>query len=670
MKIGSVPYNFVPLSSRICDLDNIRDEKVRARVLYDVPFKDGLSGTIDFSINAFSPLFIKDSDIQSSFSRHDGRYFIPASSLKGCIRSVLEIMSFSKMSKDFVADSEFGFRDLNDYRYKNKMGKVLCGWMYYRDGKVYVASNLTEPYRIEAKDINTDLHHFITNLTDYAKEETGKDVKTAQYKVGRFLKDDSAVRRFRKIKYNRLVPAPDGGIEGMIVLTGQPGARNDLKKKGKHLEFVFPTFSSCRNNTYQVDKEVFSTFEQVHSSSKDYTEWREAQLKDKSSNSYIPVFFQYDESAGKITSIGLSYMYKFPYERSVHDGLREGDRRNVRDMADEIFGYVHEGDALKGRVQFLPAYFEGSEQDDKVYLFGEPHASYYPAYLQDSETWHDDEVHLRGRKRYPIRELSKYNKIPETKSTVKIRPVDAVNPIKARLRFFNLRPFELGALLAAMTFDNDNRCYHNIGMGKALGYGTVRISVNEILYTEWQKPQEESSVDEQIMCYIDKFKAVVREGIGVDDIENEPQWRELMAMARDIKALDGRFDYMPLPKFKEIKTYQGTLQPFSTIYNDGDVFRIVYPKSVNINYPDTAERKTQICRLAVDKYSKAESLHLLKKNREGKFRKAFEVPFGSYNILGVKKNSLLGKTFVAELVCGEDGDCLNVTFKKEIGNAY
>ena len=44
-----------------------------------------------------------------------------------------------------------------------------------------------------------------------------------------------------------------------------------------------------------------------------------------------------------------------------------------------------------------------------------------------------------------------------------------------KVKFHNLRDFELGALLSALTFHNTTQAFHNIGFAKSLGYGKVKI---------------------------------------------------------------------------------------------------------------------------------------------------------------------------------------------------
>lgn len=96
MPTVKAPYNFVPLPQHVFF------PKWADRISQDIPFAEGISGTITLTVQAETPVFIRNGHAQgqitNSFSKTpDGTYFIPATSIKGCLRNVLEIMSFCKM---------------------------------------------------------------------------------------------------------------------------------------------------------------------------------------------------------------------------------------------------------------------------------------------------------------------------------------------------------------------------------------------------------------------------------------------------------------------------------------------------------------------------------------------------------------------------------------------
>lgn len=97
------PYNFVPTNNEI--FTNPSDSYDLLQYCQDVPFKDAECGIIRGTIENISPLFIRNGhgqntdDLYSSYfeSNNDKIYFIPATSIKGMLRNILEILSFAKM---------------------------------------------------------------------------------------------------------------------------------------------------------------------------------------------------------------------------------------------------------------------------------------------------------------------------------------------------------------------------------------------------------------------------------------------------------------------------------------------------------------------------------------------------------------------------------------------
>ena len=148
----TAPFNFVPLNEKVFFPDWAED------VSHDIPFEDGESGEIEITITAKSPIFIRDHKNPKQFCSHNGEYYIPASSVKGMIRSVLEIMSFSKMS--MFNDDTYAVRDLSkaDNFYMKQMNLIdepftQCGWLKIVDNE-YLIEDCGMPQRISHREIN------------------------------------------------------------------------------------------------------------------------------------------------------------------------------------------------------------------------------------------------------------------------------------------------------------------------------------------------------------------------------------------------------------------------------------------------------------------------------------------------------------------------------------
>lgn len=532
------PFNFVPLSKKVCYLSD--DE---ARISLDIPFNDGLTGVITYRIcpKGDTPIFVRngnnidkpDSAFSHIFCKNGTlRYFIPATSIKGCIRNVMEIMSFSEMpiGNKLVQNSRYGFRDLNSSDYRNKIQDknqpVLCGWME-KNGDYVTISNCGRPHRIAVEEIDRALNAGNT-LTRFVS--VGQKNRSAQYKYEKLLaqyKDrlgcslgfskDTKKYGFVYLKYNN----NSKECTGRIVLTGQPNTRK------KH-EFVFPDKT---DSVLTVSRSVFADFETIHSSSSDYVEWRKKQLyKGKA----IPVFFQVNEK-GEVSSIGLSYMYKYPYKHSVFDGVPQY-AANTLDVTNAVFGYVDGKDSLRGRVQFSSAFL--AEDANCVVLSGydkvvlsSPRSSYYPLYVENGKSWDKDGLRLAGWKRYPVG-INNFVGLRNSQGSQGME--SSMTPIVVKegyfhgtVHFFNLRPFELGTLLSALTFHGKENCSHTIGMGKAYGFGVVRLNIDDIKYAEWQKG------DGEWKNYLTAYSEFMNGRLGENWLATDSV-KELFAMAEGI----------------------------------------------------------------------------------------------------------------------------------------
>lgn len=148
---------------------------------------------------------------------------------------------------------------------------------------------------------------------------------------------------------------------------------------------------------------------------------------------------------------------KYINEKIKDDSLHKSDKL---DLSEAIFGTT----SLKGRVMF--SHFKELGK-----------AKVLPTQEEILATPQPKENKF-GWKNYPI--------LPNTikgkggnndKVKSKFNPLEIGAKFSGYVKFHNLRDFELGALLSALTFHNTNDVYHNIGLGKSIGYGKIKISL-------------------------------------------------------------------------------------------------------------------------------------------------------------------------------------------------
>ena len=571
------PFNFVPLA------DKVIFPQWSKQISLDIPFSDGISGDFSVRVKALTPIFVKNgyvrdvnrnSDEFKSFCKTpDGIFFIPSTSIKGELRHLLEILSFSKMQR--VDNKRYSIRDVNNKEYRDSMpyDSIHGGWMTLRgNGEVEIADHGI-PYRISHKTIDEQLNTDFCSL--FGEGVKIKDAnRTAEYKYTKCRSDvHSTVYRFSDYKLYPNSTAVDkrigvhfdsnGSIKGRIVFTGQPGnrreRRNGIPASGKFFEFVFQETDSPRTFKFDTESELFRDFAFIYKDSTDWKYWRQ---KAQGQGLRIPVFFKVEND--NIHSIGLSYLYKLPYNKRIKDLLGEQHRRSDYDLAECIFGETLSEQSLKGRVQISNALCEEEypfENEDGISPYmGGPKPSYYPIYLeqQGANGFLDDKVKfstmmdknskLRGWKLYPAR--LKYqtqfnvdeNQIENTNPSM---PLGAGSEFVFHLRFHNLRPIELGAILYAILLQKQS-C-HSLGFAKPLGYGVCKYDIIAA------KGFDIERTEEYIRSFVDYMESQI------PNYSKCPQIKELFLMLNPNKTdrlKTGReLEYMELDEFVKCKQH-------------------------------------------------------------------------------------------------------------------
>lgn len=509
MAIIKAPYNFVPLNNKVVYPHWV------GHVSHDIPFSDGLSGSIDVKLKAESPIFVRDGIGQEqalknyqngiqrnahAFSNYNGRYFIPSTSIKGMLRNVLEILSFGRMENK-VNDHRYALRDLSgamkdQYLKDFTPDKIHCGWLKKIDGS-YILSDCGFPGRISHREIDHDLgKNFSTYFSIGGKFDPKNDYEKSAQKKYKLFGDTNLFQKFNYETENtgRRIFSIDstGRYKGTLVFTGQPGFRQQKNGKwiGHHLEFIFLNDDA---GTLLVPDDVINNFffayyeHETSKWSEDWKIWR----KKLSQGESIPVFFH--KEGENIKSLGLSYLYKLPYENSVVESISSYHKYNKPDLVECIFGHIDKNNALKGRVHIGHAIASQAEVDaEKKEVLSSPKASYYPNYIRQKitngavgkyKTFMDKKSEIAGWKRYPVHANGVKHNAPTSKAKsekilTRFIPLKAGAKFSFTLRYHNLRPVELGALLSSLTFHGTENTYHSIGMAKPLGYGKVKLTIS------------------------------------------------------------------------------------------------------------------------------------------------------------------------------------------------
>lgn len=557
------PFNFIPLS------DQVYIPSWADQISHDVPFSDGVSGKIQLTITAESDIFVRNGQSKdaedNSFSQVSDRYFIPATSIKGEVRNLMEIMSFGKMNLDTrakFAQREWNNTDLYTIKNPNVQRAIRCGYLR-KEGDAYEIVDHGRPLRISHKAIDdwfeVDLltshfsrnSHFDINKT---KEVDGQtfDPKTAAFKYHLFKDEDLENLSFTEVRTNTftyVTCADDGKFTGDIVFTGSPDQWQEERgmNAGKYYEFVFP---SQGTRCYSLSEEEFEHYEFIYKDSDDWNYWK-SHLTDTDKG--VPVFFRTEDN--QIKDFGIALLYKLPYDKTPYDLLPQAHKEeSTHDLAECIFGYTGRTDSLRGRVQFSNAFSTNAKSSEEVTLvLGTPKASYYPMYIEQEgdnartnqyKTYNDGR--LAGWKRYHVRNGVWQKNLGNENLDSTLTPVCSGATFTGDIVFHNLRPIELGALLSALTFHGKpDLYYHQLGQAKPYGYGRCRYSA--ILEGEGL---------EEMNYYMGHFEYELSDKLGTP-WHQSPQIQELFALAGSAVSNETEeYKYMRLSTDPRVNEFQ------------------------------------------------------------------------------------------------------------------
>ena len=528
---ADAPYNFVPVSDKVLFAEQ--------RIKQDAPIQQGLSGTIDISVTLLEPLTIGDE--RKAGNKHEPGfvscftlpkalsdkpiYAIPGTSVKGMVRSLYEILTYSKMNQ--VEDKRFGVRDLQFEHYKGRFtkrqkhtdgkdiyfSKVKTGWLKFENRNWQFSP--CDHWRIEQDALSRMSSLFKENKLSSWKEMK-KMPASKKYEMFKELavtfKPTQAEHHMHNKKYmhyakldrlNNIDQAEQ--TRGFLVLTGQPQDRKGKTSGVKHMEFVFsqPDFSNALSDD-NIQQKV-AQFKQTYKETDEFKGLNK--IVSSGRLPAIPVF--YLEEGNQIHSFGLSQLYKLAADYSIHDTIKSISSQhfsNKQDWTENLFGFINEDgkdktqSAQKGRVSFglLTSSNATAAETGRTVLMG-PKATFYPYYLKqpkaksdktiDKQNWvaylkpvsqNASAPQLRGRKFYPVKTFQSApippTSITSEKTVVQLEYLKKGANFKGKIRLHNLSTLELGALVWALTLEG-SASRHQLGMAKSFGFGQVTIKL-------------------------------------------------------------------------------------------------------------------------------------------------------------------------------------------------
>jgi CRISPR-associated protein (TIGR03986 family) len=548
-RAAHAPYNFVPLPEKVIVAEDLPPQ--------DRYWQGKHTGWLQCELTTASPLYIRAAlevlkrpgEEKSEFERSEDAaeadrpwreqirnkpdFFytitpahpvIPGSSLRGMLRNLIEIVTYSKVQ--WVTDQQrYFFRAVAAPRsdplaepYREALGVVKAGYVVKQDNEWFVVP--VKPIqgstflRVKAAQASTVFPQTDFNAPDYQPAYVPVSFTSKRTPKGRIVVGEIASPKGRK----------PGWLRGQMVCSGSmlETGTTDTTKKGKARQ-------SPRKNHYvvpvEMDVDARGNLKPIRIDEDAVRDYR-AGLSDFQKQAPFdaqwgcliegrPIFYLQDPD-GIIRAFGHSPNFRVPYRRrgaqrasSPLDYVPEALRRETEtDLSEAIFGYtvapdMREMPAYAGRVFFSDAHLADGQDVETVWLSKEalvpkilasPKPTTFQHYLvqptpnQPASLTHyasptPEETVIRGHKLYwhhgkvnrqTLEETGPF-KEKETQHT-QTRPVKEGVRFVFTIRFENLSDGELGALLWVLEKAQDDAYRLKLGMGKPYGLGAVSIA--------------------------------------------------------------------------------------------------------------------------------------------------------------------------------------------------
>ncbi len=566
-RIASAPYNFVPLPETVVEAVTDAEKELPDHDCFSASPKS-YTGYFDVLLTTKSPTYVRAALTRKQFAEIDKaqseirekkegysfkkdfknkpQFFarqietvenplptpvIPGSSLRGMLRQLLEVVSYSKMDKNRVSNRKFYFRSmdtssLRGYYQRVMNKKQISGGFYRKTGGnsvVVFCKVLTVDEGALGKKLN-ELH------------EVDESVRIPKW-VGEFhqhqrvwVKAPPDSDRIESISVSKT----DGWREGVFVKSGF--------MEGKKREFVF-LFPSKNAPSAAISKQTLEKFYDEQQ----ITKWQEEAFPKNTPSAncrrldgYLrtkvededgdPVFFLSKENDGKleVVFLGRAQMFRIPYDYKIHDFIPEAIcGPETVDLADAIWGFISKSRNSSGKqgrkahayasriavtdatmVSFDPkGLWLNKDKATVPPILAGPKPTAFQHYLVQTNSnplalkhysskpvkdtvlrgikfyWHQGKRTFADLKPLPNSpNLDATGEVLENSTQhTQMYPVNEGATFKFRLYFENLSEIELGALCWALHPMRDpeskaeDYC-HSLGMGKPFGMGAVKLN--------------------------------------------------------------------------------------------------------------------------------------------------------------------------------------------------
>lgn len=486
------PYNFVPVLSKVKrDIDATKENN------------EGLkTGYFECSLVAKTPLAIPDvkDNVLNRYPAFSigGKYAIPASSLRGVIRSVYETVTDSCMvttNGDELITKRSNIGTFSACVLK----KEPVGWQLYKADRVPLVTN-------DNKDITGAFTRFDVMFDKKRKEKSLVD-GTNEYYYGEHVYIKSAGpghtkasngRQVWKNSVSQIAKTDLGGMSEGYLYLGE-------KIFGKHAESVFVNLNKTTYTADVVKKSLEGleiTLDMYNDSgiNKNLSggqDWYSG-YKNAKAAGIIPLWYKEDNGHLYLSLAAIGRMAYFTdMEALTGKHNRCCDRKSLC-PACAVFGMV--GDVKAGNqgygsnVRFTEGMAANVSVDDKYTILkelGSPKPSYLKFYSKNGLDYDAKGAQIRGRKFYwhipkAAVDDSIYRTDKPNGRNSQIQLFKTNSTFKFKVFYDNLTTEQVKKLAWAITLGgNDTNNMHKIGHAKPLGLGSIKITIDKNIEREF-----------------------------------------------------------------------------------------------------------------------------------------------------------------------------------------
>lgn len=573
------PYNFVGFSKKVY-------EYPQDKLTLHSDMKDELfTGELTYEVEAKTKIIVDDGN-GSFYKNTEGKYAIPASTMRGLIRNNVQILGLSSFYDD-IDDYALMYRNVANgaekKRYNDILGSkqlrindgdksyavgillnVRAGYIKCEHGKYLIYQNEIESIKKEYKGMN---YYALSERNIYNSYEKSKKNGT-KFRYDIFYKDGKSIMQhemtgFRRDERNGRVHYKGNPNKNYVpyaipvsyeianqkdvTAVGEPGqyaregyAVSTGKMNEKKVIYIIPKvdLSKLAIEIPQKDIDAFRIdLEKKKNSLKQFGGRDKFDLPKE--GDMKPVF--YIELGGRLY-FGFTPRLRLFYDYTIKEGLPQNHKEGVIDYAKAMFGFTGKRFGYKSKLSFSDAVLvnESSVTEERKYILSEPKPSSYLDYLvQDADkevTYNTQGFQVRGIKQYWLRNAELPDNVGNgnEKALSKFTPLAAGAKFQGKVRFSNLTKDELGLLLWSVQLREES--WMNVGKAKAYGYGNIKVKLQSAKKVDMKKAYATSEFcfdpfeDINISECIGYYKACMKDYLDGKELETLPSIKEFFDM--------------------------------------------------------------------------------------------------------------------------------------------